>query len=124
MEEQLLTWLEKKYLPFNLRGENDMPLVLFEKESETRARINVIHYTLEDLPQETIDLGVEVEQIPEPEQFDGKEWTMLFNPHTKDIWYEYRDRPLTPDEKLKIANQEISMMKSVLDELILSGSGF
>ncbi|OCA85216.1 hypothetical protein [Pseudobacillus wudalianchiensis] len=94
-----------------------MPLILFTKETETRARVDVIHYVTEGLPKETIDLGVMVDLVPEPEDIQGKGYTMLFNPSTKEVWYEYYDRPLSPEEELVQIKQKNRELEASLLEM-------
>jgi hypothetical protein len=59
-----------------------------------------------------------VDEIPEPQQIEGKIPVMYYNPQTNNVYYEYIDRPLTPEEELR---QRIELMQQALDDLILGG---
>jgi len=81
-----------------------MPVVVFfEKETETRAKITMIHNQPYDekngLPLERIKQGIEVESVPKRENIEGKKAVAYINPQTKEIWYEYEDIPLTKEEQ-------------------------
>lgn len=79
--------------------------------------------TKEELEQS----GLFVDEIPDPEE-NGKIPQLLVNPDTKELWYEYLERPLTLEEKLQLIEQEnselkqrIEIIQQALDELILGG---
>jgi len=59
--------------------------------------------TQEELEQ----IGVLVDDVPEPQIPEGKQIAGLFvNPTTKEVWYEYVDKPLDPEERLQILEQQ------------------
>ena len=63
--------------------------------------------TQEELEQ----IGVLVDDVPEPQIPEGKQIAGLFvNPTTKEVWYEYEDRPLDPEERLQILEQQQSVL--------------
>lgn len=68
-------------------------------------------------------IGALVEEIPEPEEIEGKVPVMYYNPQANSIYYEYIDRPLTPEEELRQRElqQRIELMQQVLDDLLLGG---
>jgi hypothetical protein len=73
--------------------------------------------------------GFEIAEIPQPPIPPiGKEVQTFVNPITKDFFYEYTDRPLKPEEKIQLLEQEneelkarIEVMQQALDELLLGG---
>lgn len=76
--------------------------------------VNGLGKTEEELRQ----IGALVDEIPEPEQIEGKIAVMYYNPQTNSVYYEYIDRPLTPEEELR---QRIELMQQALDNLLLGG---
>lgn len=93
-----------------------MEWLFYEKETDTRAKVLLI-YSVEP-PRELIDKGnyITVENVPNAEQKTGKTALPYCNPETGDFWYEYIDRPLTPEE---LANQKIQEQQTQIDELTL-----
>lgn len=89
-------------------------IILFgQKETDTRLKVSVIHYSPEKLTEEEKTDGILVENIPnKPNDIFGKSLTLFINPVTKEMWYEYEDRPLTDSEK-------IEQLQSVVDQLVL-----
>lgn len=59
----------------------------------------------------TIHEQLTIQNLPvKPIELAGKEQVLLFNPTTKEVYYEYQDRPLTDAEtieQLKSDNAEI-----------------
>jgi len=78
-----------------------MPLVFYEQENTNRGRVTLIHYMPEQLPAALREQGIEVAEIPEPQEVDGKMAVLYINPTTKEMWYEYADRPLTLEERIQ-----------------------
>ena len=88
------------------------------KVAEGKYRVGLIHNmpfdpvqgfgkTQEELEQ----IGVLVDDVPEPQIPEGKQIAGLFvNPTTKEVWYEYEDRPLDPEERLQILEQQQSVL--------------
>src|SRR5699024_6182997 len=64
----------------------------------------------EELEQE----GILVDSIPEPQQIEGKSAVLHFNPETKDLWYEYEDKPKTPEE---LQQEKIESLEQSIAEL-------
>ncbi|MEJ8546686.1 hypothetical protein [Brevibacillus borstelensis] len=90
-------------------------IVLFEKETETKARVTLIHYMPDDpkegLPEEVKRHGIRVNEIPEkPEAVRAKSAVLYVNPETADLWYEMVDRPLTQEEILQQQNEKIDLL--------------
>jgi hypothetical protein len=69
----------------------------------------------EELEQE----GFFVDSIPEPQEIEGKIPVLKFN--GTELYYEYVDRPLTPEEELEQLKERIEIMQQAMDELLLGG---
>ena len=93
-----------------------MKWLLYEKETNTRAKVVLIYHV--EPPEELLNKGnyITVTNIEEPEQKTGKTALPYCNPKTGDFWYEYVDRPLTLEE---LANQTIQEQQAQIDELTL-----
>ena len=93
-------------------------------QDEKGLRIGFVHYRPFDekvgmnLPEETLrQMGALVDEIPEPEQREGKIPIMYYNPETNTVYYEYEGKPLTAEER-------IAMLEQVILELtMLVGGG-
>ena len=89
-------------------------------QDEKGLRVGFIHHMPFDLrngmgktEQELLQIGALVDDIPEPEQIEGKNAVLYYNPETNSVYYEYIDRPLTDQERieeLEKAILEISML--------------
>lgn len=97
------------------------------KITEEKYSIGFIHYmpfdnanglnkTIEELKQE----GILVDSIPEPQQIEGKQAVMYWNPIDKNVFYEYKDIPKSKEENLEekiktltenLAKEKINNMK-------------
>jgi hypothetical protein len=84
-----------------------MPVVFYEPEEQGRARVMLIHYMPEQLEPARRAQGIELDEIPEPEVREGKAPLPYINPQTGEFWYEYVDRPLTPEESIPLLEQAI-----------------
>ncbi len=93
-----------------------MKWLFYEKETNTRAKVVLIYHV--EPPEELLNKGnyITATNIEEPEQKTGKTALPYCNPETGDFWYEYIDRPLTPEE---LANQKIQEQQTQIDELTL-----
>jgi hypothetical protein len=107
--------------------------MIFIKVDESSKNVTFIHYqpfdsvhglgkTQEHLEQE----GYLVDSIPEPQEVEGKIPVLKFD--GTNLYYEYVDRPLTPEEKLQLLEQEnqdlknrVELMQQAMDELLLGG---
>ena len=67
--------------------------------------------TQEELQQ----IGALVDDIPEPEQIEGKNAVLYYNPETNSVYYEYIDRPLTDQERIE------QLEKAILELTMLLG---
>ncbi len=93
-----------------------MKWLFYEKETNTRAKVVLIYHV--EPPEELLNKGnyITATNIEEPEQKTGKIALPYCNPETGDFWYEYVDKPLTPEE---LANQKIRERQAQIDELTL-----
>lgn len=78
------------------------------RESDTRVLVGAIHFQPEkylDAAQKAAGIMVDVTEkdLPQPEIQRGKVPLLYYNPKDSTFWYEYADRPLTPDEELAVA---------------------
>lgn len=71
-----------------------------------------IHYQPSLLTAEEKALGFEVAEIPEPTITPGKLAVLYANPLTRELWYEYVDAPLTPEDKVAKMEEENTNMKN------------
>ncbi len=93
-----------------------MLLLRTQKITEEKHLVVVIDYRPDLLTEEQKEGGYLVEDVPNPDIIVGKVSELYYNPKTKEIWYEYFDRPLTVEE---IANQKLAEQQSQIDELTL-----
>ena len=93
-----------------------MNYLFYEKESEERAKVVLIYHV--EPPQNLLNSRdyITVDEVQEPEQKEGKSPLLYCNPQTGDVWYEYVDRPLTPEETL---NKKLEEQQSQIEELTL-----
>jgi hypothetical protein len=92
-----------------------MPLLLFEKETDTKARVVLVHYMPDDpkegLPEDVRAQGIMVDNLPElPLPQRGKTPVLYCNPQTLEVWYELVDRPLTQEEMIQEQNEKIDLL--------------
>lgn len=59
-------------------------------------------------------IGALVENVPEPEQIEGKVGVLYYNPETNEVYYEYIDRPLTEQERIGQLEQAILELTMLL----------
>lgn len=67
--------------------------------------------TQEELERE----GILIEELPEPQQIEGKIAVLYCNPVTKEVWYEYEDRSFTKKEQLE---EQIKTLQQTILELL------
>lgn len=91
-----------------------MPLLFYEPETETRAKVMLIHYAPEQLDEATRARGIEVAEVPQPEEIEGKIALPYVNPQTGEFWYEYVDRELTPEERIAQLEQALLELSMVM----------
>ncbi|WPS86886.1 hypothetical protein SMD22_20655 [Brevibacillus halotolerans] len=62
--------------------------------------------------------GLLVDSIPQPE-VNGKIPKLFINPKTQELWYEYTDRPLSPEEEIVQLKAQLKITQDALDALLL-----
>lgn len=67
----------------------------YNKLAKEDVAIDLTHYFPDELPQEMLEQGLLVEEVPEPEQREGKYGVLMINPVTKELYYNYFDIPKT-----------------------------
>lgn len=75
-----------------------MALVFYDKETNTRGEVILIHNQPELLTPERRAEGIQIEVLPEEREMVGKKSVLYVNPETAEVWWEYKDRPLTMKE--------------------------
>lgn len=98
-----------------------MNYLFFEKETETRAVVTLMYHVTPPPEFDGVP-RIEVEEMPLPEPTFAKDAIMYANPTTGEVWFEYIDRPLTPQEENQRLKEKQELMQKALDELILGGA--
>ncbi len=93
-----------------------MPLVFYEQEAEDRARVTLIHHKPEQLSEERREQGIEVDEVPEKEQKEGKRSLPYIDPSTGDFWYEYEDLPEDDPHMVSLRLSEVEKAVGVKGE--------
>ena len=75
-----------------------MIFIRTEKFTDDKHRITMHHSNPDKLTDKQKNGGYLVESLPQKEQKLGKSAVRYYNPNTGEIWVEYADRPLTPEE--------------------------
>jgi len=104
------------------RKEFYMIHLFVEPVSKTKAKVTAIHYRPDLLTDKQKAKTIEVEMVPEAEQLKGKTAQLYINPETKEMWYEYTDRPLTQEELLADIYSILQECSAKLSALIALGS--
>ena len=72
-------------------------------------------YGLNKTQIELESIGILVDEIPQPFLLEGKIVSAMFiNPQTKEIWYEYIDELLTPEQELEIFKHKVKEQEQQL----------
>ena len=90
-----------------------MIALFHEAVSSEKDRVTVIHYKPERLPEEQKKAIILIEDEALPEAGDlkkGKKAVLYVNPKTKELWYEYEDRPLTQEELLSEISAKLTSL--------------
>ncbi|KXG09958.1 hypothetical protein AT864_01518 [Anoxybacillus sp. P3H1B] len=105
-----------------------MALIKLGKITNNVASVDVQVFDPSILPENELENYIEVGEIPTSEVIAGKMPILMYNLETNELFYEYVDRPLTPEEKLQLLKQEnqdlkerIEITQQALDDLILGG---
>lgn len=100
-----------------------MIFVRIAEETATKAMVYFQHNFPDDLTEEELADGLLVDSVPEPTPQDGKMALLYINPITKELWYEYVDRPLTSEEETKKRitqlEEQLKITQDALDALLL-----
>ena len=90
-------------------------------QDEIGLRVGFIHHKpfdekdgLGKTEEELLQIGALVDEIPEPEQKDGKIPVMYYDPENNKIYYEYEDKPLSPEERIALLEQAILELTMLL----------
>ena len=91
-------------------------VVYFENVSEDVGIVTM----LDMVEQSVVDRKIQriVKEVPQSEDRFGKFARMCIDLNNDILYYEYINRPLTPEEQLQ---QRIELMQQALDELLLGG---
>lgn len=79
-----------------------------ELVSKDKAKVTVTHFKPELLTVTQKSKAIMVETKPEAVQIRGKTATLYINPITKEMWYEYTDRPLSQEELLQDISDKLT----------------
>ena len=95
-----------------------MKWLFYEKETDIKAKVMLIYHV--EPPEELISKGnyIKVENVPEPRQVKGKSVLPYCNPETKEVWYEYVDKPLAPEEQLKELQEQVNALNIAMAEIM------
>jgi hypothetical protein len=87
-----------------------------EPVSKGKDRVTVIHYKPERLSaaQKGAIILIENEALPKAEACPGKSAVLYLNPQTKELWYEYEDRPPTQEELLTEISRKLTTLIDVM----------
>ncbi|HEY9746681.1 MAG TPA: hypothetical protein V6C99_10740 [Oculatellaceae cyanobacterium] len=94
-------------------------------KDEKGLRVGFIHHMPFDsqhgmgkTEQELLQIGALVDDIPEPEQIEGKVPVLYYNPQTNSVYYEYVERPLTEEERIALLEQALIELTMLLGGII------
>lgn len=74
-------------------------------------RVGLIHYKPHLLPIEARANGIEVKELPEPEQREG--YVPVLYASADKLWYEYEPHQLTIEERLAQLEQKVLALEVV-----------
>lgn len=89
-----------------------MKWLFYEKETDTKARVMLIYFR-EPTPEELAEINmpyITIDEISAKPYQKGKTALEYCNPQTGEFWYEFVDRPLTPEEAIEEQNDKISTL--------------
>ena len=94
-----------------------MYLLVVTRITSTTAKIESIINNIQDVPEEIIAQGIQVEEYPKGVNKVGKYETLYINPLTLEVYSEYEDRPLTQEEQLQVLKLAQDLMKVSLSDV-------
>lgn len=99
-----------------------MIFIRFTPNSEEKAQVESFGIFTEQFPQDDPNvIFVEDDyKFPAYIEHTGKDGVLYINPSTKEMWYEYVDRPLTQEEKIYQLELEKNDLQIALAELGMS----
>jgi len=97
-----------------------MFIIRTQKINDEKHRIISYHPQPEKLTDEQKEGTYEVEEMPEKEQRVGESGIRYFNPKTKEVWVEYKERPLSPEE-VESEEGQAKIEDEIIDDLIQRG---
>lgn len=91
--------------------------IMGKLESKNRLKVTTKHYRPDTLSDDILKSGYMIKDEPTSQSIEGKVPVMYYNPETGEAFYEYEDRPLTPEEQLK---KEINSIKAQNSQVIVA----
>lgn len=90
-----------------------------KKISDTDEIVTTQYFAIEQLTQEQLSKAILVESVPDnPERQIGKGTYLHINPQTKELWYEYVDRPLTDSEIITQQEERIAELEQAITAIL------
>lgn len=96
-----------------------MPVVFLDASHPSGTKVQLIAYDTTDWTAEDLKNGIVVDSIPEPEN-NGKIAMLHINKDTKEMWYEYVEAPLTPEQIIQNLQNELAAVKTENEDLKLA----
>lgn len=96
-----------------------------DEQTNTLEKAHVSRYCLSSMLSESERKeGIEVISIPQlpSEAMFGKMLSLYVNQQTKEVWYEYIDRPLTAEEELETLKSQNEVLGQTLANLTLQNA--
>jgi len=87
-----------------------MPVVFLDANHPSETKVQLIAYDTTGWTAEDLKNGIVVDSIPEPEN-NGKLAMLHINKDTKEMWYEYEEAPLTPEQIIQNLQNELAAVK-------------
>ncbi|WP_338651617.1 hypothetical protein [Lysinibacillus sp. Y5S-8] len=87
-----------------------MPIVFLDPNHPSGTKVQLIAYDTTGWTEDDLRSGIMVEAIPEPET-NGKGWELHINKDTKEMWYEYFELPLSPEQIIQNLQNELVTVK-------------
>ncbi len=84
--------------------------ILLKEVTPEKALVEYRSEYYDDLPPEIIAKGIVVDKIPASEPKPFMLETLYYNPQTEKFFYEYVERPLSPDEEVKKLQDVIAQL--------------
>lgn len=76
-----------------------MPLIFYDQINENEAKVTLVHNRPNMLSPERRAEGIEVDEVPEATRYRGQAADLYINIDTEELFYKYRDIPLSDGEK-------------------------